>query len=109
MDPDAARTDGPMEARIARIESDVAHMRADVADVKADQRSLRDKIDGLEATLRGEIKHVETSLLQKFERLSDGQGSLRAEIASAKNWGLGLSMTMTGVMLTVIAQGFGWI
>jgi chromosome segregation ATPase len=120
MDPDAARTDSPMEARIARIESDVAHMRTDVADIKADQRSMRDKIDSLEATLRGEIKaleatlrgeikRVETSLLQKLERLNDGQGSLKAEIASAKNWGLALSMTLTGVMLTVMARGFGWV
>jgi uncharacterized coiled-coil protein SlyX len=38
--------DYPMEARIARLESDVAHVRTDVADMKVDLRALRDKMEG---------------------------------------------------------------
>jgi hypothetical protein len=33
----------------------------------------------------------------------------RLESDSVKVWGLTLSMTMTGVMLTVMARAFGWI
>jgi chromosome segregation ATPase len=116
-----------MEARIARLESDVSHLRTDVADIKVDLRALRDKVDGVETSLRGEIKGLEKSLqgeikdLEKSLRgeitdLKDDNSSLRhdiaavrVEIASAKSWGLALSMTLTGVMLTVMARGFGWM
>lgn len=98
-----------MEARIARIESDVAHLRTDVADIKVDLRSLRDKVDSVEATSRGEIKDVHTSLLEKLDSLKDGQASLKAEIASAKIWALFLYITLAGMMLTVMARGFRWM
>ena len=120
MDPDSAQTDSPMEARIARIESDVAHMRTDVADIKVDLRSLRDRVDGVETSLRGEIKDVEVTLRGeiksveallhgKFDSLKADNVSLRGEIASAKHWGFALAMSLTGVILTVMARGFGWI
>ena len=131
MDPDAAQTDSPMEARIARIESDVSHMRTDVADIKVDLRSLRDRVDGaettlrgeiksvevtlrgeikgLESTLRGEIKGVESTLRSEIESLRDGQGILKAEIASAKIWGLFLYIALAAANAGALARGFGWI
>jgi hypothetical protein len=98
MDPESTRTDSPVEARIARIESDVAHLSTDVSDIKVDLRALRDKVDGVESLMH-----------EKFDSLKDGNAGLQSEIASAKNWGLALSMTLTGVILTVMARGFGWI
>ena len=38
-----------MEVRTARLESNVEHLYAQVADLKADLRSLRDRIDRMDA------------------------------------------------------------
>jgi uncharacterized coiled-coil protein SlyX len=91
MEPEQHPTEQSMEARIARLESDVAHMRSDIGDIKVDLRALRDKVDGVKSEL-GSLR-----------------SEMRGELASVKVWGLTLSMTMTGVMLTVMARGFGWI
>ena len=60
----------PMEARIARLESDVAHLCTDVADIKLDVRSLRDRIDALGVRLD-----------QKIDAKFDG---LRGELTSMR-------------------------
>ena len=80
-----------MEARIARIESDVAHLKTDVADIKVDLRGLRDKMD------------------DGFARMNARMDSLKDEISSAKTWGVMLYVTLAGMMLSVMARGFGWI
>ena len=80
MEPNSANRGGLVEARIAHLESDVSHLRSDVSEMKVDLRSLRDKVD-----------------------------VLRTEIASVKHWGLAFGMTLAGVMLTVMARGFGWL
>lgn len=80
-----------MEARIARIESDVAHLKTDVADIKVDLRGLRDKMD------------------DGFARMSTRMDSLKDGVSSAKTWGVMLYVTLAGMMLSVMARGFGWI
>lgn len=91
MESGTAPSDNPMEARIARLESDVSHIQTDVADMKVDLRSLRDKLDDLSVRFSG-----------KFDEL-------RGEMHSTRVWGFGLFITMTGTMLTVMARGFGWL
>lgn len=102
MESGSASADSPMEARIARLESDVSHLRTDVGDIKVDLRALRDKVDGVETSLRGEIKGLEKSLRGEIMGLKD-------EISSAKTWGVMLYVTLAGMMLSVMARGFGWI
>jgi hypothetical protein len=98
-----------MEARIARLESDVSHVRSDLGEIKVDLRALRDKVDSVEKLVHDKFD----SLRREIGGLRGDNGgeftSLRSEIASMKVWGLTLIMTMTGVMLTVMARGFGWL
>jgi len=98
MDPNSAKAGGLVEARIAHLESDVSHLRADVADIKLDLRAMRDQMYD-----RADRQDA------KIDGLKDETSSVRMEIASAKYWGLALAMTITGVMLTVMARGFGWL
>ena len=88
----------PMEARIARIESDVAHLRADVGDIKIELRGLRDKTD---------------KLSEKTEKLAVGliemKASLESSIASAKIWVLLILIGYGTAILGAMARGFGWI
>jgi outer membrane murein-binding lipoprotein Lpp len=115
-----------MEARIARIESDVAHLNSDVGEIKLDLRALRDKVDTIDARLTDKIdglatvtQRIDSATMHLAERadrhepkidlLRDDTAALRSEIASAKYWGLAFGMTLSGVMLTVMARGFGWL
>ena len=91
-----------MEARIARIESDVAHLKTDVADIKVDLRAMRDKMDETDVRLNGKMD-------TGFARLNARLDSLKDEISSAKTWGVMLYVTLAGMMLSVMARGFGWI
>ena len=85
----------PMEARIARLESDVAHLCADVADIKIDVRSVRDKVDALGIRLD-----------QKIDARFD---ALRGELTSLKAWAFGLYVALAAGMFATMARGFGWI
>ena len=88
----------PMEARIARIESDVAHLRTDVGDIKIDLRSLRDKVDLMGA-----------KLTERIDKLAEKTAGLESSIASAKVWVLLLLIGHGTAILGVMARGFGWI
>ena len=76
--------DYPVEARIARLESDVSHLRADVADIKTDLRSLRDKTDA------------------KLDALTHA-------ISRAQMWALMLYIALAAGVFGTMARGFGWI
>ena len=85
----------PMEARIARLESDVAHLRGDVADIKVDVRAFRERmdtrIDRLESTLDAKLERLESKLDSKFV------------------WMLLLQTGIAAGMLGAMVRGFGWI
>jgi hypothetical protein len=70
----------PMEARLARLESDVAHLRSDVADIKTDLRALRDKFD-----------------------------ALKDSVAETKIWALMLYIALAAGVFGTMARSFGWI
>jgi hypothetical protein len=91
MEPDAAREHSPMEARIARIESDVAHLNSDVGEIKLDLRALRDKVDAIDARFT-----------VKFDEF-------RNEVSSAKIWALMLYMSLAALNFGALARGFDWI
>jgi chromosome segregation ATPase len=124
MEPDAARTDSPMEARIARTESDGSHLREDVAEIRIDLRALRDKFDELRTELLGRVETVATELngridtlakevYGRIDALAERQDRkidlLRSEIHAIRVWGFALYITLAGTLLTVMARGFGWI
>ena len=88
----------PMEARIARIESDVAHLRTDVGDIKIDLRNLRDTLHLIDAKLS-----------EKTEKLGETKASLERSIASAKVWALLLYIALAGVNLGALARDLSWI
>ena len=92
----------PMEARIARIESDVAHLRTDVGDIKIDLRGLRDKLDLLDAKLSEKTDKLAVGL-------TETKASLERSLASAKIWVLLLLIGYGTAMLAAMARGFGWI
>jgi outer membrane murein-binding lipoprotein Lpp len=102
MEPDAAREDSPMEARIARIESDIAHLNSDVGEIKLDLRTLRDKVDELGTGLNGKIDALDTRLSGKIDQL-------RNEISSAKVWALMLYMSLAALNFGALARAFGWL
>ena len=87
-----------MEARIARIESDVAHLRTDVADIKVDLRSLRDKVDLVDARFS-----------EKIEKQNEKLAGLESSISSAKISMLLLLIGYGTAILGAMARGFGWI
>lgn len=91
-----------MEARIAQIESDVVHLRADVADIKIDLRSLRDKVDLLDAKLSEKTEKLAVGLVEM-------KASLESSIASAKIWLLLILIGYGTAILGAMARGFGWI
>jgi hypothetical protein len=70
-------------------------LRTDVADIKVDVRSLRDKVDGIGASLNAKIDAV-------AELLGD-------KIDSARTSALMLHLTVAAAILGVMARGFGWI
>ena len=88
----------PMEARIARIESDVAHLRTDVADIKIDLRSLRDKVDLVDARFS-----------EKIDKQNEMLAGVESSIASAKIAMLLLLIGYGTAILGAMARGFGWI
>lgn len=105
--------DVPLEARVARIESDVAHLCTDVADIKVDVRALRDrndvlndnlskKIDGLDAKWETKFSGLDAKFDAKFDKLT---GSL----TSARNWALVLYIGLAAAMFGTMARGFQWI
>lgn len=104
-----ASAEGPMEARIARLESDVAHMCTDVADIKIDLRSLRDKINDVDKRLNAKIDDVADRFSGKFEAVDRRFETLQGSIASMKIWTLTLYIVFSGAMLGTMARGFGWI
>ena len=95
-----------MEARIARIESDVAHLQTDVGDIKVDLRALRDKVDGMDTRLTDKIDAQGVRLTDRIDALDV---RLTESITSARNWGIGLYIALSGAMLGTMARGFGWI
>ncbi len=107
----------PMEARIARLESDVAHLRTDVTDIKLDVRSLRDKIDALGVRLDQKIDALGVRFDQKndalavrFDQEIDARfDGLRAELASMRVWAVGLYIALAAGVFATMARGFGWI
>jgi hypothetical protein len=113
MESGSASADSPMEARIARIESDVAHLKTDVADVKVDLRAVRDKMDEMDVRLNGKMDETDVRLSRKmdtgFARINARLDGLKDEISSAKTWGVMLYVPLAGMMLSVMARGFGWI
>ena len=92
----------PMEARIARLESDMAHLRSDVAEIKVDQRSMRDKMDSMNSNLLDKMDSMNSRFLEKLAQMKDS-------IAAAKVWALILYFAFAGAMLATMARGFGWI
>jgi septal ring factor EnvC (AmiA/AmiB activator) len=109
MEPNSSSADSPMEARIARLESDVSHLRSDVGEIKVDLRALRDKIDDGNARLSDKMDQVDVRLSGRMDRFDAKFDSLRQEIHFVRVWGLGLYIAVAGVMLTVMGRGFGWI
>ena len=106
MEAKEASAEPPMEARMARVESDVAHLRSDVADIKLDVRSLRDKTDAMHTKLSEKIDGVE----QRFEAKMDARFQrLEESIATTRVWALGLYVTLAGATFATMARGFGWI
>ena len=95
-----------MEARLARVESDVAHLVTDMADVKAEVRSLRDRIDAMNAKLSDKIDDSFNRLNDKFEAKFQ---SLQESISAAKIWALVLYIALAAGMFGTMARGFGWI
>ena len=74
----------PVEARIARLESDVAHLRSDVADIKVDVRALRERMDT-------RMDRLESKFDSKFA------------------WLLSVGVAATAGILGAMARGFGWL
>jgi hypothetical protein len=99
----------PMEARIARIESDVAHMRTDIADIKVDLRAVRDKLDSTAERLDAKIDAASARLDTKIERLDTKVDYVRDSLLRAQVWALLLYFALAGTLLGVMARGFGWI
>ncbi len=60
----------PMEARIARIESDVAHIKGDISSIQLDLRELR-----------GEVKGANSSIADLKAGLAELKGELKAQIS----------------------------
>ena len=92
----------PVEARIARIESDVQHIKADTADLRVELRRTNDKIDGVRDELTKKIDDFHKELTGKIDSLKDTLHSLTL-------WALLLYFTLAGGLLTVIARAFKWI
>lgn len=109
MEPNSARTDGPVEARIARLESDVSHLRSDVGEVKLDLRSLRDKLDGVSSQLIGRIDGATSQLSDRADHQDAKLDELRDDLARAKVWAVMLYMSLAALNFGALARGFGWI
>ena len=78
----------PVEARVARLESDVAHLRSDVTEIKGDLRALRERMDT-------RMDRLES----KFDRKLD----------SLQNWGILLYITLATGTFGTMARAFGWL
>jgi hypothetical protein len=85
----------PMEARIARIESDVGHLRTDVTDIKADLRARFDRVDT-------RIDRLESKLDTKIDALTQ-------TVSRAQAWALLLYIALAAGILGAMARGFGWL
>lgn len=94
--------DVPMEARIARIESDIAHLRTDVADIKVDVRTRFDKMDARIDRLDAKVDSIGTRVDAKIDGVKDS-------LAAAKTWAFFLYVALATAMLGTMARGFGWI
>jgi outer membrane murein-binding lipoprotein Lpp len=95
----AARMRGePVEAQIAKLQSDVEHMRSDITEMKVDIRRLDDKIGRLD----DKIESVRAYLDAKID-------ALRNDLHSTKIWALLLYFAQSAVLLGVMAKGFGWL
>ena len=92
----------PMEARIARIESDVAHMRTDIADIKVDLRSVRDKLDSTAERLDAKIDTFSERLDKKidgvYEKLDAKIDGLKDIISRAQVRAVLLYVALAGSM-----------
>ncbi|HVO47956.1 MAG TPA: hypothetical protein VMT29_16650 [Steroidobacteraceae bacterium] len=83
----AAVLEVSVQERLARLESDVAHIRSDLCG------------------LRAEVREPRGSFVQLQKDLADLRVELTQAITSTRIWGL----TLTGVVLSVMAHGFHWI
>jgi hypothetical protein len=91
-----------MEARIARLESDVARLRSDVGRMERDLRTVRGKIDGLQAKSGSGVHSTRRNPGDAAQGVID-------EIQSLKIWLVFLNFGCGVVMWLAMAAGFGWI
>jgi hypothetical protein len=94
--------DVPLEARVARIESDVAHLCTDVADIKIDVRGLRERIDVLDGKFDAKLSSLDAKYDAKFEKLTDS-------LVSARNWAILLYLGLAAAVFGTMARAFQWI
>ncbi len=84
----------PMEARVARIESDVAHMKGDISNIQLDLRELR-----------GEMKAAIGSVAELKAGQAELKGELRAQISGLESkiirWIIGSAITSTGMAFSI--------
>jgi hypothetical protein len=127
----ALKQELPMEDRVPKLEIHVERMSSDVGEMKVEIRELRNRIDGVHASLSTKIDGVQSSLTARIDgvqsslsaKIDDLRASLDAKIdakiegvrgeiaqlrdglASAKIWAL----LIAGAVFAVLARGFKWI
>ena len=102
MASETAAAENPMEARIARLESDIGHLRSDVTEIKVGLRSLRDQFVSRVDRLAEQTDNRFDSVIAKL----DGLGG---SVASTRIWTLTFLVTFAAMVFGTMARGFGWI
>jgi hypothetical protein len=85
---------GGRAGQVGELRSDVRHVQSDVTDIKAEIRVVNQRFDRVD---------------QKFDEVNRRLDDLRASLASAKLWALGLHMGQAGTLLYVLARGLKWL
>jgi hypothetical protein len=101
-----------IEERVARLESNIEHIKTDVSEMKLDIREMRHDIAGLRGEIGGLELRTEKSLAALSERINESFAKVHDSIASLKigrvadrvGW-----LLTAGVILGVMARGFGWL
>jgi hypothetical protein len=88
------QTDGnPVEARIARLESDIGHVKTDVSELRGDMKAANDSLAAIKATIphlatradlnevAGRMATMETKLIRWFVGTALAIGALAFSIA----------------------------
>jgi hypothetical protein len=93
-----AQDETPVEARIARLESDVGHIRSDIGDMKQDIRDLGGRFDDM----RDRMEAMD-------RRLSERIYGVERSLWSAKVWALLLFIAQAAAVYGTLARTMGWI